>query len=70
VSAGCETASCRHFTGQSPTQAADSADTGDTRFRSAGGKLIKPTDHAELSLPATELKRMLSALLQKLTTES
>ena len=29
-------------------------------------KLIKPKDHAELSLRATELKRMLTALLQKL----
>jgi four helix bundle protein len=32
-------------------------------------KLIKPKDHTELSRPATELKRMLTALLQKLNAE-
>jgi len=32
-------------------------------------KLIKPKDHAELSQRATELKRMLTALLQKLTAD-
>lgn len=32
-------------------------------------KLIKPKDHAELSQRATELKRMLTALIQKLTTD-
>ena len=32
-------------------------------------KLIKPTDHAELSRRATELKRMLTALLQKLNAD-
>jgi len=33
-------------------------------------KLIKPKDHAELSQQATELKRMLTALFQKLRAES
>jgi len=33
-------------------------------------KLIKPKDHAELSLRATELKRMLTALHQKLNADS
>jgi len=33
-------------------------------------KLIKLQDHAELSQRATELKRMLTALLQKLKAES
>jgi hypothetical protein len=32
-------------------------------------KLVKPKDHAELSQRATELKRMLTALLQKLTAD-
>jgi four helix bundle protein len=32
-------------------------------------KLIKPKDHAELSQRATELKRMLTALLQKLNAD-
>jgi len=32
-------------------------------------KLIKPKDHTELSQGATELKRMLTALLQKLTAD-
>ena len=32
-------------------------------------KLIKPKDHAELSQRATELKRMLTALLQKLKAD-
>lgn len=32
-------------------------------------KLIKPKDHAELSRRATELKRMLTALLQKLKAD-
>ena len=32
-------------------------------------KLIKPKDHVELSQRATELKRMLTALLQKLNAE-
>ena len=32
-------------------------------------KDIQPTDHAELSQRATELKRMLTALLQKLTAD-
>jgi four helix bundle protein len=32
-------------------------------------KLIKPNDHAELSQRATELKRMLTALLQKLNAD-
>jgi len=32
-------------------------------------KLIKPKDHAELSPRATELKRMLTALLQKLNAD-
>jgi four helix bundle protein len=31
--------------------------------------LVKPKDHAELSLRATELKRMLTALLQKLNAD-
>jgi len=31
--------------------------------------LIKPKDHAELSRRATELKRMLTALLQKLKAD-
>jgi 23S rRNA-intervening sequence protein len=33
-------------------------------------KLIKPKDHAKLSQRAIELKRMLTALHQKLKTES
>jgi 23S rRNA-intervening sequence protein len=33
-------------------------------------KLIKPKDHTELSQRATELKRMLTGLLQKLAAES
>jgi len=33
-------------------------------------KLIKPKDHADLILRATELKRMLTGLLQKLSAES
>jgi four helix bundle protein len=33
-------------------------------------KLVTLKDHAELSQQTTELKRMLSALLQKLTAES
>jgi four helix bundle protein len=32
-------------------------------------KLLKPNDHAELSQRATELKRMLTALLQKLKAD-
>jgi four helix bundle protein len=32
-------------------------------------KLIKPRDHAELSERATELKRMLTALFQKLKAD-
>ena len=32
-------------------------------------KLVKPKNHAELSQRATELKRMLTALLQKLTAD-
>ena len=32
-------------------------------------KLIKPNDHAELSQRATELKRMLTALIQKLNAD-
>jgi four helix bundle protein len=32
-------------------------------------KLIKPKDHTELSQRATELKRMLTALLQKLNAD-
>ena len=32
-------------------------------------KLVKPKDHAELSQRATELKRMLTALLQKLNAD-
>ena len=32
-------------------------------------QLIKPKDHAELSQRATELKRMLTALLQKLNAD-
>ena len=32
-------------------------------------KLIKPKDHAELWQRTTELKRMLTALLQKLTAD-
>jgi four helix bundle protein len=32
-------------------------------------KMIKPKDHAELSQRATELKRMLTALRQKLKTD-
>jgi four helix bundle protein len=32
-------------------------------------KLIKPKDHAELSQRATELKRMLTALLHKLIAD-
>jgi four helix bundle protein len=32
-------------------------------------KLIKPKDHAELSQRATELKHMLTALLQKLNAD-
>jgi four helix bundle protein len=32
-------------------------------------KLIKPKDHMELSQRATELKRMLTALLQKLNAD-
>ena len=32
-------------------------------------KLIKAKDHAELSQRATELKRMLTALLQKLNAD-
>ena len=32
-------------------------------------KLIKPKDHAELSQRATELQRMLTALLQKLNAD-
>ena len=32
-------------------------------------KLIKPKDHAELSQRATELKRMLTGLLQKLKAD-
>ena len=32
-------------------------------------KLIQPKDHAELSQRATELKRMLTALLQKLKAD-
>ena len=32
-------------------------------------KLIQPKDHAELSQRATELKRMLTALFQKLTAD-
>ena len=31
--------------------------------------LIKPKDHADLSQRTTELKRMLTALLQKLTAD-
>ena len=33
-------------------------------------KMIKPKDHAELSQRATELKRMLTALRQKLKTDN
>ncbi|HEY6344033.1 MAG TPA: hypothetical protein VIY49_21260 [Bryobacteraceae bacterium] len=32
-------------------------------------KLIKPKDHAELSQRATELKRLLAGLLQKLNAD-
>jgi four helix bundle protein len=32
-------------------------------------KLVKPKDHTELSQRATELKRMLTALLQKLNAD-
>ena len=33
-------------------------------------ELLKPKDHAELSQRATELKRMLARLIQKLTADS